>query len=253
MGPPFRDHFSKQADVYAEYRPIYPGELFAYLASIAPCRKLAWDVGTGNGQAALELARHFDHVFASDPSADQIAHTVPHPDIEYRVERAEDNNLPDRSVDLVTGAMSVHWFDLDVFYRQVRRVLRPRGILAVWVYGIAVIDPSIDPILDRYYNLLSGYFPERFHYVAEHYATLPFPFSELTPPMFEMTAEWDLTQFVGFLDTWSATRRYAEVNNTNPIRLIWRELVAAWGVPEQRRIIRWPLYLRVGQVDTRKK
>src|SRR5512142_92857 len=158
----FEDHFSSYARDYARYRPQYPPELFAYLASISPGRHLAWDCGTGNGQAAWELAKHFDRVYATDASADQIAQALPHERIEYRVERAENVSLADASVDLVTVAIAVHWFDLELFYQVVRRVARPGGLLAVWMYHVPVIDPAIDPILEHYYtDILTGYWPER--------------------------------------------------------------------------------------------
>ena len=245
----FEDHFSKQAREYARFRPQYPSELFVYLASISPGRQLAWDCGTGNGQAARELAKHFNRVIATDASSDQIAQAVPHERIDYRVERAEEVSLETGSVDLVTVAIAVHWFDLDPFYQVVRRVGRPDAILAVWMYHLPVIDPSIDQILEHYYaDMLAGYWPERFHFLADRYQTLPFPFEELEPPKFEMQANWELGQLVGFLDSWSATRRYQKERGQHPVRIIWQRLSEAWGEPGRQRTIRWPLYLRVGRV-----
>lgn len=121
----FRDHFSQLAHDYARYRPQYPADLFEYLASLAPARRLAWDCGAGNGQAALQLAQYFDRVYATDASPEQIDHAYQHEKIEYRVEQAERASLASGSVDLVTVAVAVHWFDLDVFYQEVRRVLKP--------------------------------------------------------------------------------------------------------------------------------
>lgn len=246
----FEDHFSEQAREYASHRPHYPGELFVYLASISPGHNLAWDCGTGNGQAALELARHYKRVVATDASADQIGQAVPHEKIDYRVERVEEVSLEPRSADLVTVATAVHWFDLDAFYQVVRRVSRQDGILAVWMYHLPVIDPSIDPIVEYYYqDVLAGYWPERFHYLAERYQTLPFPFEELKPPEFTMRADWELGRLIGFLDSWSATRRYKKERGENPIANIWEDLFKKWGEYGQQRTIRWPLYLRVGRVS----
>ena len=245
----FEDHFSKQAGDYARYRPGYPVELFDYLASIAPDRQLAWDCGTGNGQAALALVKHFERVVATDASADQLARATPHERIDYRVERAEEVSLEPSSVDLITVAVAVHWFNFENFYRTVRRVGKEKSILAVWTYQMPVIDPSIDKVLFRYYKeVLSGYWPERFHYVDERYRTLPFPFEELNPPRFEMKAEWNLKQLVGFLDSWSATRRYQDERSEHPIKVVWEELCDSWREPETKRNIRWPLYLRIGRI-----
>ena len=247
--PGFSDYFSKDARTYARYRPDYPGELFVYLASIAPSRQLAWDCGTGNGQAARELVKHFQRVIATDASLDQVAQAAPHERIEYRVERAEEASLETRSVDLVTVGIAVHWFDLELFYQTVRRVAVARGILAVWTYHLPVIEPAIDQVLAHYYtNVLANCWPERFHHVAERYQTLPFPFDELDPPKFEMQTDWELGQLVGFLESWSATRRYQQERGQHPVSVIWPELTEAWGDPSQRRHIRWPLHLRVGQI-----
>lgn len=256
MSPPglhatsFEDHFSKRAREYALYRPRYPVELFAYLAAISPGRRMAWDCGTGNGQAAAELISHFDQVVATDASPDQLAQAAPHERIIYRLERAEDASLDTGTVDLVTVALAVHWFDLDQFYRQVRRVVRKGGILAVWTYHLPVMEPRIVQVLTRYYaEILAGYWPDRFLYVAERYRTLPFPFEELAPPEFEMEAEWDLGQMLGYLDTWSATRRFQEERDVHPVKMVWPALVEAWGDPERKRAIRWPMYIRVGRVS----
>lgn len=246
----FEDHFSAQAREYARFRPRYPGALFDYLASISPGRQLAWDCGTGSGQAARELARRFLRVVASDASADQIAQATADERIDYRVARADEVDLTSHSVDLITAAQAVHWFDLEPFYRLVRRVARPEGILAVWVYHLPVIAPAIDQLLGRFYfDILAGYWPERFHFLDEHYQTLPFPFPEITPPPFEMQARWSLEQLAGFLDTWSGVRRYLQEQDQHPFELIREDLSTAWGAPEQLRDIRWPLYLRVGLVD----
>lgn len=249
MTASFEDHFSEKAGAYALYRPRYPGELFAYLASQAPGLRLAWDCGTGNGQAARELVHYFDQVIATDASAEQLANALSHERITYRVEPAEDVSLETRSVDLITVATAVHWFDLRRFYQTVRRVSVAGGILAVWSYHLPVIEPLIEQVLFRLYReVLTGYWPERFHYVDEQYKTLPFPFEKLRPPEFNMQAEWDLYQLAGFIDSWSGSQRYRTALGQLPSRIIWPELLEAWGDPDMRRVIRWPLYLRVGQV-----
>src|SRR5918996_6482558 len=94
----FEDHFSTQSAQYAQYRPKYPDEIYTYLASIAPARSLAWDCGTGNGQAAIGLAQHFDKVHATDASAEQISLAYQHTKVDYRVEPAEHVSLKDSSV-----------------------------------------------------------------------------------------------------------------------------------------------------------
>jgi SAM-dependent methyltransferase len=246
--PSFEDHFSQHSETYAQFRPIYPTEIYAFLASLTTEHSLAWDCGTGNGQAALGLAEYFDKVHATDASADQIKLAYPHPKVDYHVEPAEAVSLPDSSVDLITVAVALHWFNFDDFYREVKRVLKPRGVIAAWTYNLTEISPQVDPLIERYYRkILAAYWPERIRYLEERYKTIPFPFEDITVPHFSMEATWDLRQFAGFLDSWSATQRYKTQEMRHPLEIIWDELVQAWGGEDQPRLVRWPLHFRIGR------
>jgi len=246
--PHFEDHFSKQSQTYAQYRPTYPEEIYKYLATIAPGNSLAWDCGTGNGQAAVGLANYFDKVFATDASAEQISRAYPHPKVEYHVAPAENISLPDSTADLVTVAVAIHWFHFDEFYREVKRVSKPNGTLAVWTYNLTEISPEIDTLVKEYYfQTLNGFWPERIRYLEEGYKTLPFPFEEINPPSFAMKADWTLDQFAGFLNSWSATQRYKEQNGHHPLEGIWDKLSTAWGSEGDVRTVRWPLHFRIGR------
>jgi ubiquinone/menaquinone biosynthesis C-methylase UbiE len=242
----FEDHFSKHSQLYLQHRPTYPEEIYAYLASIAPGQTLAWDCGTGNGQAAAGLAKYFARVYATDASAEQIARAQPCENVEYHVEPAEHVSLADSCVDLITVAVAVHWFDFEMFYREVRRVLKPDGVLSVWTYSFTEISPEIDTLVRQYYyDVLDGFWPERIHYLEEQYKTLPFPFEEVQPPSFAMERNFRLEEYAGFLDSWSATQRYKEQKGHHPLDAIWEQMSAAWG-SEPRRV-RWPLYFRIGK------
>jgi SAM-dependent methyltransferase len=244
----FEDHFSTHSRQYAQARPTYPNEIYAYLASLAPARSLAWDCGTGNGQAAIGLANYFDRVYATDASAEQLAHAYPHPRVEYHAEPAEHVSLDNSSVDLITVAVAIHWFDFDEFYREVMRVLRPGGVLAAWTYNSVEISPEIDALIWHYYRDIVGeYWPERIRYLEERYETLPFPFEEIEPPAFAMEIEWNLLQLAGFLDSWSATQRYKAQRGDHPLERLWPELLADWGDENTARLIRWPLHFRIGR------
>jgi SAM-dependent methyltransferase len=244
----FEDHFSNHSEQYAQHRPQYPDVIYTYLASIAPGHSLAWDCGTGNGQAASGLAKYFDNVHATDASAEQISRAYSHPNVEYVVEPAEHVFLNDSSTDLVTVAVAIHWFNFDEFYSEVKRVLKPGGVLASWTYSLPEISTEMNPLVRQYYyETLSGYWPERIHYLEEEYKTIPFPFEEITPPSFVMEIHWSLIQFAGFLDSWSATQRYKAQNGQHPLEMIWPEFVAAWGDENAPRLIRWPLHFRIGR------
>ncbi|MEP6768309.1 MAG: class I SAM-dependent methyltransferase [Acidobacteriota bacterium] len=255
MGGPaisFTDHFSGHAAEYSRFRPDYPDSLFEYLAGVPSARRLAWDCATGNGQAALGLADRFARVVATDASARQIAQAIPHPRVDYRVAAAAESGLPDGSVDLVTVAQALHWFDRPLFWEEARRVLVPGGAIAVWAYDLLEVDPAVNAAVRRLAREIVGPFwpPER-RLVDAGYAAIEFPFQEISPPRFVMEKLWDLSDLLGYLRTWSATRRYAEAMGEDPIPRIEAELTAAWGDPGQLRHSTWPLDLRVGLSRTR--
>jgi SAM-dependent methyltransferase len=247
----FKDHFSKQAADYAKFRPRYPRELFEYLRNIAPSRQLAWDCGTGNGQAAVGLATAFARVIATDASEKQIANAQPHERVEYRAAPAESSGIASETVDLIMVAQALHWFDLDRFYDEVRRVLKKNSVLAASAYNLLHIEPAIDEVINRYYYEVVGPFwpPER--KLVENFAELPFPFHELDPPEFEMAAQWNLHHLVGYLGTWSSTQRFIAERDGDPLEQISDELRTGWGDPQRTQKVRWPLTLRVGIKDRR--
>ena len=251
----FPDHFSKQSRDYARYRPLYPATLYEYLASLTRGHDRAWDCGTGNGQAAIGLARHFQAVVATDPSEKQIAQAPAHDRIAYHVATAEDSGIDDRSIDLITVALAVHWFDLDRFYAEAQRVLRspdavsgkPGGILAVWCYNLTEITPEIDRVMESYYHdVLGEFWPPQIRWVDEHYRTLPFPFDEIAAPEFAVEAAWSLRDLFGYLSSWSAAQKFAEARGFDPLNEVRATWATAWG-SMQVRTVRWPLYLRVGR------
>jgi SAM-dependent methyltransferase len=242
----FKDHFSKQAADYAKFRPRYPQELFDYLGRIAPGRQLAWDCGTGNGQAAVGLASVFDRVIATDASEKQIANAQPHERVEYRVAPAENSGIGSGTIDLIMVAQALHWFDLDRFYAEARRVLKPDGVLAASAYNLLHIEPAVDEVVNRYYHEVVGPFwpPER--RLVEQFGGLPFPFQEIDPPKFEMIAQWNLDHLLGYLRTWSSTQRFIAARGADPLQEISHQLPNAWGPAEQIRKTAWPLNLRLG-------
>jgi ubiquinone/menaquinone biosynthesis C-methylase UbiE len=246
--PSFKDHFSKQAADYAKFRPRYPEELFRWLASAAPDTELAWDCATGNGQAAVELAELFERVIATDASETQVGNAEAHRRVEYRVAPAEESGLKPSTVHLITVAQALHWFDLERFYPEVRRVLKPHGLFAAWAYKLAKIDPTIDAVVDHYYSdVVGAYWPAE-RALVEKFEELSFPFPEITTPSFEMVAQWNAEHLVGYLRTWSATQRFIAANQRDPLKEVEQDLRAAWGDPQQRRQIAWPLTLRLGRL-----
>ncbi|MEP6938843.1 MAG: class I SAM-dependent methyltransferase [Rudaea sp.] len=248
----FKDHFSGHAQAYRDARPTYPTALYAWLAQESPDRQLAWDVGCGNGQASVALAAHFARVIGTDPSANQIAGAQPQANVEYRVEPAERSSLADASASVVTVAQALHWFDFAPFYAEVRRVLRPGGMLAAWSYAACkVADPGVDRIIARLYDDLTGPFwpPER-AYVDAGYRTLPFPFTPVAAPAFPMLVRWRVEQLLRYLRSWSATQRFITALGEDPVAIVEDDLREAWGDADRQRDVSWIFHLRAGRVDS---
>lgn len=250
----FQDHFSAIATAYARARPAYPPALYAALAALAPGRALAWDCGTGNGQAAHGLAALFDAVLATDPSTEQLSAAPPHPRITFRVGPERASGLSPRSVDLVTAAQAAHWFDLDAFYAEARRVLRPGAVIAVWCYNLCRIAPPIDERVATFYAATVGpFWPPGREHVDAAYRSLPFPFPELSLPPFDMEQGWTLAELGAYIRTWSAVTRFVAARGYDPVTPLLEEIGPLWGPATEPRRVSWPLAVRVGRVGAGKR
>ncbi|MEM8893055.1 MAG: class I SAM-dependent methyltransferase [Bacteroidota bacterium] len=244
----FKDYFSSRSDRYKAYRPQYPSELFNYLSSLVNQHKLVWDVATGSGQAALGLSSYFKTVHATDASANQINNATHKLNIHYKVEPAERCTLTDSSVDLVTVAQALHWFDFEAFYPEVYRVLKPEGYLAVWSYGLIRFENhEMDSLIQRFYNgLIRGYWPPERNYIDQEYETIPFPFQELTDtPEFEIRLTHDSDSLINYLSTWSGVRNYITTKGIDPLIELRKDITK---LNETEFEAYFPLHLRIGQL-----
>ena len=244
----FHNYFGPQADRYKEYRPRYPTALFHYLAVAGGGTRVAWDCATGNGQAAVRLAERFARVIATDPSDQMIAKALPHPRVTYKVAKYE-SGLPDHCANLVTVAQALHWFDLDPFLGEARRVLVPGGVLGAWCYSGCAVDSNVDEIVDMFYRVTLGPFwsAER-RLVDEGYRSIALPLDEMAPPPFEMVEQWTLAEFANFIRTWSAVNKFIEARGEEPVLAFEDALAQMWGDPQRRRRVRWPVHCRIGEI-----
>ena len=242
----FKDHFSDASDDYLRFRPHYPEALFFYLSSLTKNTHVAWDCATGNGQAAFALAKYFDKVIGTDASKNQITHAQPASNITYRVETVEQSTFNNHSVDLITVAQALHWFDMDVFSTEITRVLKPGGIVAAWTYGLFNINPKLDKLINTlYHTKLSPFWPPERVNIENGYASLQLPLKEIPSPNFQMQVKWNLEQLMGYLGTWSAVKKYKLHFNVDPVVELTEPLLSAWGKPSQQLVIRWPLTLKI--------
>lgn len=245
--------FTTVAREYADFRPGYPPELFEWLARVSPAHAAVWDAGCGSGQASAALAELFSIVHATDVAAEQIAAAKPHPRIRYAVAPAEACGLPDASVDLVTVAQALHWFDVEAFYAEARRVARPEALLVVWNYPRPVFDePALDAVFQNFYsNVVGPYWPAGRKHVEANYTTLPFPQPELPHPPFCLDLDWSFSQVIGYVSSWSATAGYRAARGADPVPLLADSLRKSWPDDTPARL-RMPLGMRVAKIGARR-
>jgi SAM-dependent methyltransferase len=250
----FKDLFSNNSKEYASSRPQYPTSLFEFLVGLVRHRNLAWDCATGNGQAAVVLSQYFEQVIASDASKEQIKNAEPRNNIRYEIFPAERTNIDDSRVDLITIAQALHWFNLDDFYKEAKRVLRKdgndSGVIAAWAYGLHSVSREIDKITHLLYeDILGSYWPKERKIIENKYQDIPFPFEEINTPVFQIELDWSLSELLGYLYTWSSVQKYIQKNNSDPVKQVYDSLAAAWGEKNTRhkKKVVWPIYMRVGR------
>jgi SAM-dependent methyltransferase len=242
-----KDNFSTQSSLYAQFRPQYPAVLFDWLYQHVSHFDAAWDCGTGNGQVAQILSSRFRDVFATDISEKQISKAPVLPNVRYAVEGAEQCGAADAAFDLIVVAQAVHWFDFDRFYAEVRRTLRPDGLLALIGYGLLRIDAAVDPVLDHFYTRVIGpYWDAERKHVDAQYQSIPFPFEEIETPLYWMEFSWSFGHFVGYLNTWSAVQHYIRQHGENPVEKWVHSFGEVWGQEEEVKTVRFPVFIRAG-------
>lgn len=243
MPTAFKDHFSAVAADYASARPEYPDALYAWIAQAAPARGCVWEAGCGSGQATRGLATHFGEVFATDPSAAQVAQARGPANARFAVEPGERCSLPDTSVDAVCVAQALHWFDRDAFFAESARVLRPGGLLAAWGYQDLVVPPALAEANAALQDAIHAYWPPERALIDEAYASFDWPFPAVEAPALELRADWTLPRLLGYFASYSASKRCREATGRDPVAAHADALAAAWGDPQVARPMRWPLFL----------
>ena len=245
----FKDNFSSQSANYAAYRPVYPENLFHFLAGECREFKLAWDAGTGNGQAAQKLALHFENVYATDASSIQILNAVPNTNITYAVSNEQAPALKRHSVNLISVAQALHWFDIEVFYAEAERVLKRYGLFACWSYKLFRINSELDREIDRFYtDTLAKYWDPERRLVETCYRTLSFPFREIRSPRFEMQAHWNFKSMIGILGSWSAVANFKKREGYDPVTEISDRLRSIWGNVDHTKKVSWEISMRGGRI-----
>jgi len=161
------------AEEYRKHRPGYPkslySTLFAYHDSTGGKRDLCIDLGCGPGTATFFLSTAFTKTIGVDPSEPMIEiaksslsknEATLSSKLSFEIGTADSLPfLPDHSVDLVTAATAAHWFPPS-WWKEMERVVKPSGTVAVWVHGAGYVLPkngstpiSLKPLISFGYRL----------------------------------------------------------------------------------------------------
>jgi SAM-dependent methyltransferase len=243
--------FSDQSQLYASARPTYPEELFDFLRVQCEDLDACWDCATGSGQAALALAEIFEHVEATDVCAGPLEHAPQHPRVSYSVQPAERTNFASRSFDLVTIAQALHWFDLERFWLEVDRVLKPGGVLAVWGYAWPHIAESMDAVLqEKLRDVIEPFWAPQNKALWDGYRDVEFPFTRIATPQFQLVPQWNLPQLLAYLGTWSATRQCLEAQGEDFFEHFAAALELEWGDPTRVRAVTMDFCMHVARKES---
>ena len=245
----FKDHFSGHAKSYVKHRPTYPNEMYELIYMHVNQFNLALDCGTGNGQVAVELAKKFKKVIATDASSNQISNAIAHPKVEYRVRPSENSELENNSVDLLTVGQALHWFNFDAFFKEVERVLKPDGVFACWTYKYLTINEELDTVLEKFFVLIDDYWPPERDYVMAEYKTIPFPkhFVPIDFPVMTIDRPMTADEALNYLRTWSSVKNYKHKHDgEDPLLKIQDEFYKTWNENiNTKKVIKHPLVTKV--------
>lgn len=127
------ENFTGKAEAYAKGRPGYPKAVIDTIVGLKPKDVVFADIGAGTGKLTVKLAERGYSVFAVEPNADmrkQLVLTLaPYSNVKIIEGTAETTTLPDHSVDVLTVAHALHWFNLDAFRLECRRIVKPGGLV----------------------------------------------------------------------------------------------------------------------------
>ncbi|KAF3178669.1 hypothetical protein TWF788_007399 [Orbilia oligospora] len=156
----FRAFTNSQGSDYAKYRRDYHPSLYHEIINYHTSKhgelNTLLDIGCGPGIAIRTFAKTFKHAIGIDASEGMIAtakslggKTSTSESIRFEVSMdfGKNLNLPDGSVDVITVATAAHWFDMNVFWKQVARLLKPGGTVAIWT---GACDLKAAPPTPRY-------------------------------------------------------------------------------------------------------
>jgi ubiquinone/menaquinone biosynthesis C-methylase UbiE len=243
-----KDKFSLQAETYKKFRPVYPDKMYDVILKSTLNRGVCWDCATGNGQVANVLSQHFNNVYATDLSEQQIKHATQRNNIIYSTGRAESSSFSDKQFDLITVAQAMHWFDFDAFGKEANRVLKDDGTICIWGYGPLQMENKVGELVNKFYkDVIGSYWDIERRHIDEGYKNVHLNFNMVEiHNEFCIEEMWAIEQLKGYFDSWSSVQNYIAKHSTDPVPDIMNEIKEAWGAEEKLKAT-LPIFMKIGR------
>lgn len=204
-------------------------------------------MGCGSGQSTRAFAPYFSKITGIDTSSSQVAaakesEVMSH--ISYKVGTAEELSLPANSVDLINSTQAAHWFNLQKFFAEADRALKPSGVIALNSYSIprlySFTDDSVSAklteVIDNHrWETLKNYWDEARGIVDRFYAEIKIPYENCCAFRNDDSLNYKLnnvtiSSVIGYLSSWSAYHTYLkETSDTELLQKVQNELLSAMG------------------------
>ena len=125
--------FNNKSDFYDKYRPKYSEELINFISeSIDRKDNIIADIGCGTGILTRQLIEKNCNVIGIEPNKEMYEKAKKNL-IGTKVinTTAEDTTLNENSIDIITVAQALHWFNIEEFKKEAKRILKNNGRVAI--------------------------------------------------------------------------------------------------------------------------
>nr|KAI8729149.1 putative methyltransferase DD [Biomphalaria glabrata] len=213
------------AQAYAAYRPKYPQALFDAIMTYhdevtTNGRHLAVDACCGPGQSTLPLLPLFQQVVGVDISQDLLDH-MPKDIPNLTTYRSAAEDLPmieSGSVDLVTTGASLHWLNIDKFFKEVKRILKPGGTFAAYmVHSEDLGNEEANKAYKEFLVTMKDYLTSRTLLIPNKYESIDFDFDCLKRMDIPVMDEMIIDHFKGYMASGHFWSEYCKANPTSNV------------------------------------
>lgn len=253
---------ASHARIYSKFRPTYPKALLdiltGYLVRSGSDQDTVVDIGCGSGQSTFYLQDSFKHCIGVDISKAQVQEAQKKceemhcKNVEFRVGNGMDLPMETASANAVTIAQAWHWMaNLEKFYSECKRILKPHGCLAVYGYGNVHLKNELcnQLVRDFYKNTLTGCWHKERCHIDNEYAEVDLPFSNVERHDIEMPKTYTVEDFIGYVSTWSGYEKYCAINPNNTVLQDLQEKISEHLSSNNTPLLdaKFPVFMIIGQ------